>query len=88
CAYGRKRPFYGFQNVLYNDVRASRSSACLLTETYDRYSRAHFAPSVSHDLYIFLDGAQDDIFEDSYINCGTEPGRDASTCRRKPGADH
>lgn len=67
CTYGAKNPFYWFQAE-----RNNVSCFCTSHEpqpSSDRYRQMNegtYAPPFYTDLYNFRDGAQDDIFQDSY----------------------
>lgn len=78
CTFGAKQPFYWFQQER-NNVRFLIKSALYLSSYCDALTlfqmfEGDFAPPFYTDLYNFLDGAQNDIFEDSYIGPIPTPG--------------
>src|SRR5262245_34808232 len=67
CTFGAKQPFYWFQKE-QNNVRSSfkRTVSYLAINRILQMFEDTYAPPFYTDLYNFKDGAQDDIFEDSY----------------------
>ena len=75
CTYGAKQPFYWFQrednNVSFSTpLCASAITDALIAQMFE----GTFSPPEYTDLYNFLDGAQNDIFADSYPNGLPVPG--------------
>lgn len=72
CTYGAKTPFYWFNNERNNVRRSLRRCFNSLMAALQMFEGT-FSPPVYNNLYNFLDGAQNDIFNDSYISI-PEPG--------------
>ena len=72
CTYGAKQPFYWFQ-AERNNVRWSLciARAARGIDPFAQMFEGTYAPPFYTDLYNFKDGAQDDIFVDSYAEIPT-----------------
>lgn len=85
CTYGAKQPFYWFQ-AERNNVRSRRVKLeGVLVTCYPQMFEDTYAPPFYLDLYNFKDGAQDDIFADSYATIPSpSPGQTAIPTPQQP----
>jgi hypothetical protein len=67
CTFGAKQPFYWF-NKERNNVSAQMVFHYSRTEEPYQMFEGTFSPPFYTDLYNFRDGAQNDIFRDSYVS--------------------